>query len=125
MTATFLLVAAGGAIGASARHAVNLTALRLFGPGFPVATLTVNVIGSLLMGLLVAWLGLRGTTYQAAFLMTGLLGGFTTFSAFSVDALVLIDRGQTGLALAYILGSVSLSLLAAFAGMAIGRGILA
>lgn len=125
MTATFLLVAAGGAIGASARHAVNLTALRLFGPGFPVATLTVNVIGSLLMGLLVAWLGLRGTTYQAAFLMTGLLGGFTTFSAFSVDALVLLDRGQTGLALVYILGSVSLSLLAAFAGMAIGRGILA
>ena len=125
MMMNFLLVAAGGAIGASARFAVNLTALRLFGNGFPVGTLSVNILGSFLMGFLVAFLAERGGIPLAAFLMTGVLGGFTTFSAFSLDTLMLVNRGQGGLALIYVTASVGVSLFATFIGMAIGRSIFA
>lgn len=124
MMTNFLSVAAGGAIGASARYAVNLTALRLFGAGFPVATLGVNVLGSFLMGLLAVALAERGGALSP-FLLTGVLGGFTTFSAFSLDTLALWERGQAGLAVTYVILSVAASLLAVFAGLAIGRSILA
>ncbi len=120
----FLSVAAGGAIGASARYAVNLAALRLLGPGFPLATLGVNVLGSFLMGLLAVTLAGRGSAL-APFLLTGVLGGFTTFSAFSLDTLTLWERGQGGQALVYVILSVAASLLAVIAGLAIGRSILA
>ena len=125
MMMNFLLVAAGGAIGAASRYAVNLVTLRLFGTGFPVGTLTVNVLGSLAMGLLVAFFGQRGGPQLAAFLMTGVLGGFTTFSAFSVDTIMLLHRGDVGLALLYIGASVLASLLAVFVGMVIGGSIFA
>jgi CrcB protein len=121
-----LLVAAGGAIGASLRHLANLAALRLAGPGFPWATLFVNVAGSLAMGLLVGWLARRaGTSSQELrlFLATGILGGFTTFSAFSLDFAVLWERGALGTALAYAMASVVLSLCAVFAGLAISRSM--
>ncbi|MFN3131081.1 fluoride efflux transporter CrcB [Roseibium sp.] len=119
-----LLVMIGGGIGAGGRHLVSMATLRLFGPGFPVGTLAVNVIGSLAMGLFVGWL----VKHEAAhlqplryFLATGLLGGFTTFSAFSLDTSVLWERGDTMLALIYVVGSVVLSILAVFAGLAVMR----
>ena len=112
-------VALGGALGASARHGVNLGAARLLGPGFPWATLGVNVAGSFLIGLLVAALG-RDSAW-APFLLTGLLGGFTTFSAFSLDAVALLQKGQGGAAAAYVLASVLLSLAALVAGLSLGQ----
>lgn len=112
------LVFLGGGIGAALRHGVNRLALAWFGPGFPVGTMIVNVLGSLLMGLLVTLLaeGPAASQNLRLFLATGLLGGFTTFSAFSLDALTLWERGQPGAAAAYVLGSVLLSL----AGIALG-----
>ncbi|KZY33814.1 protein CrcB [Roseovarius sp. HI0049] len=122
MTMTLLHVALGGAIGASARYLTSVAALRLIGPGFPWATLFVNAAGSFLMGVIVVLLAREGGTKAAApFLMTGLLGGFTTFSAFSLDAMALYERGQVTLAGAYVLGSVILSLAAIVLGMALVR----
>lgn len=117
-------VALGGAIGASLRYLASVGATRAFGPGFPVATVFVNILGSFLMGMLVVVLAEKGGTRFAPFLMTGLLGGFTTFSAFSLDAVTLYERGQTLLAGGYVIGSVVLSLAALVAGMAVTRGML-
>lgn len=117
-------VALGGAIGASLRYLASVGATRAFGPGFPVATVCVNILGSFLMGVLVVVLAEKGGTRFAPFLMTGLLGGFTTFSAFSLDAVTLYERGQTLLAGGYVIGSVVLSLAALVAGMAVTRGML-
>ncbi len=119
-----LQVALGGAAGAVARHGVNIGAGRLFGPGFPVGTVAVNILGSFLMGLLVVVLAARGNALSPL-LMTGLLGGFTTFSAFSLDAVTLWQRGQGAVALAYVAGSVGLSLAALLAGLAAGQKVLA
>lgn len=119
-----LQVALGGAVGAVARHGVNIGAGRLFGPGFPVGTLAVNVAGSFLMGLLVVVLAGRGNAL-APLLMTGLLGGFTTFSAFSLDTVTLWQRGQGAVALAYVAASVGLSLAALLVGLAVGHKVLA
>ncbi len=123
MLSTLLQVALGGAIGASARYLTSVGAMRLMGPGFPWGTLAVNVIGSFLMGVLVVLLAQKGGMKAAPFLMTGILGGFTTFSAFSLDALTIYERGQTGLALTYIVASVVLSLLAILAGVLIMRAL--
>jgi CrcB protein len=114
-----LFVAAGGAIGAGCRHLVGLAALRLLGPGFPFGTLTVNVVGSLLMGVLIGSLALRfeAPAGLRLFLATGVLGGFTTFSAFSLDVAVLAERGETAAAAGYIAASVVLSIGALFAGL--------
>lgn len=119
-----LQVALGGAVGAVARHGVNIGAGRLLGPGFPVGTLAVNIAGSFLMGLLVVVLAGRGNAL-APLLMTGLLGGFTTFSAFSLDTVTLWQRGQGAMALAYVAASVGLSLAALLAGLAVGHKVLA
>lgn len=119
-----LLVMLGGAFGAGGRHLVNLISLRIVGPGFPVGTMTVNVIGSLAMGLFVGWLarndagGLQGVRYLVA---TGFLGGFTTFSAFSLDTAVLWQRGDSGMAIFYVCVSVLLSIVGVFAGLFIMR----
>ena len=120
-----IFVAAGGAVGASLRHLVNQASLRLFGPHFPWGTLFVNVVGSLVMGLFVAWLVRRlgGGPEARLFVATGLLGGFTTFSAFSLDVAVLWERGAGSLALLYAAASVLLSVAALFAGLAIGRSM--
>lgn len=123
-----ILVALGGGLGAAGRHLVNLAALRAFGPGFPAGTLAVNVIGSLLMGLLVGWLASRaGGSGNALrlFLATGFLGGFTTFSAFSLDVATLWERGALGAAALYAGISVTASILALFAGLAAMRAIAA
>jgi CrcB protein len=119
----YLIVFLGGGLGAALRHGVNVGLPRFFGPGFPYATLFVNVTGSFLMGAIVAWFAFRGEAPQAwrLFLTTGILGGYTTFSAFSLDFALLYERGAYGLAALYVLGSVGLSLLGIFAGLALVR----
>lgn len=122
------LVALGGGLGAAGRHLVNLAALRTFGPGFPVGTLTVNVAGSLAMGLLVGWLASRPEGVGPGlrlFLATGFLGGFTTFSAFSLDAVSLWERGEATTALIYAAVSVAASIAALFAGLMVMRSLTA
>jgi CrcB protein len=118
------LVAIGGAIGSALRHLVNLAALRLE-PGFPWSTLSVNVAGSFAMGVLVELVARRfGASNEVRlFLMTGILGGFTTFSAFSLDAVVLWERGALASAALYVGASVALSLAALVAGLWLARGL--
>lgn len=125
MLTNLLHVVLGGGIGAGLRYLTNVGALRLFGPGFPVATLVVNVLGSFLMGLLVELLAQKGGQRLAPFLMTGVLGGFTTFSAFSLDTITLWQRGETVLALVYVGMSVVLSLAAIALAMHLFRGAFA
>lgn len=124
MFTTLIQVALGGAIGASARYLTNVGAMRLIGPGFPWGTAVVNVVGSFLMGVLVVVLAERFGNRLAPFLMTGVLGGFTTFSAFSLDAVTMWERGQTAIAGLYVIGSVTLSILALVAGLALARSLL-
>ena len=120
-----LYVALGGAIGASLRHLVNVASLKWFGPGFPWGTFTVNILGSLAMGIFVELLTRRlgGSQELRLFVATGLLGGFTTFSAFSLDVVGLWDRGAASTAVIYAAGSVVLSVAALFAGLALARAI--
>lgn len=119
-----ILIALGGALGAVLRYAsVSLTA-RIFGPGFPMGVMAVNVAGSFAMGLVAAYLLERtGGSRGALFLATGVLGGFTTFSAFSLDAVGLIEAGRFGAATAYVGGSVALAILALYAGLVLGRSM--
>jgi fluoride exporter len=120
---SFLLVFLGGGIGAALRHGVNLAAARWLGAAFPYATLIENVTGSLVMGLLAAWFAFKGDASQGwrLFLTTGILGGYTTFSAFSLDVALLYERGELGLAALYVLASVALSIGGLFAGLALVR----
>jgi CrcB protein len=119
----FLLVFLGGGVGAALRHGVNLLTARWFGLAFPYATLFENVTGSLLMGVLAAYFGFKGDLSQSwrLFLTTGILGGYTTFSAFSLDAALLYQRDEFGMAALYVLASVALSILGLFAGIALVR----
>jgi CrcB protein len=126
MTGVFLSVAAGGAIGASLRWMVVRWAGQALGPAFPYGTLIVNVAGSLAMGVVTVIMMERFSGSWGRFgpfLMTGVLGGFTTFSAFSLDALDLIERGRNLAAAAYIGGSVGLSILGLWAGLTLARGV--
>ena len=118
----YVLVFFGGGIGAALRHGVNMAAARL-GLAFPLGTLAVNVVGSFLMGVLVAWFALRGGVDQhlRLLLTTGLLGGFTTFSAFSLDAALMWQRGALAQLALYAGGSVLLAVAGLFAGMAAVR----
>lgn len=122
MANTLFLVALGGAGGSCLRHLIALGAASLLGPAAPAGTFAVNVLGSFLMGVLVVALADRDVRL-APLLMTGLLGGFTTFSAFSLDSVRLLERGALGLAFAYIAGSVAISLAALSLGMAIARAM--
>ena len=121
-----LFAAAGGAIGAGARHLVNIGFGRALGAGFPWSTLFVNVLGCLLMGMLIEILALRLNVSPEVrtLLVTGVLGGFTTFSAFSLDFAVLIERGETLSALVYALGSFAAAIGALFIGLSLVRAIL-
>lgn len=118
----YLIVFLGAGFGGMARHAVNVTALKL-GSTFPWHTLVVNVVGSLLMGLLIGWLTFKGNAPQEwrLFAATGVLGGFTTFSAFSLDAALLFERHSGTQMALYVVGSVGLSILMLFAGLAVFR----
>jgi len=119
----FILVFFGGGLGAAFRHLVNVTAARAFGTGFPYGTFIINITGSIVMGLIAGYLAFRGEATQHArlFLMTGILGGYTTFSAFSLDAVLLYERGALGLAAFYVVGSVGFSILGLFAALALVR----
>jgi CrcB protein len=121
--AGFLIVFLGGGIGAVLRHGVNLWAARLLGVTFPWGTLFVNVTGSLLMGLIAAYFAFKGDASQhmRLLLTTGVLGGYTTFSAFSLDVALLSERGEVALAAGYILASVVLAVGGLFAGLALVR----
>lgn len=123
--ASIAQVALGGAAGSVLRYMTNVTAGRLFGMGFPMGTLIVNVLGSFLMGALVVVLAEKGLTRHAPLLMTGFLGGFTTLSAFSLDTVTLWERGQTGLALAYVALTLILSLAALVLAMQLLKGTFA
>ncbi len=122
----FFAAAAGGALGAGARFLVNVGFAQLFGSSFPWATLTVNVVGSFLMGVLVALVQpvLGGSALWRTFLATGVLGGFTTFSAFSLDAFELFERRQPMLAAVYVAASVGLAIAALMAGLATAKATL-
>lgn len=105
------------------RHGVNVVCARLFGTGFPFGTFAVNITGSIVMGLLAGYFAFKGEATQAwrLFFMTGILGGYTTFSAFSLDSVLLFERGQLGLAAFYIVASVALSIGGLFAGLVLVR----
>ena len=119
----YLVVFLGGGIGAAMRHGINLAVARLLGTAFPYGTLLINVTGSLIMGLVAAYFAFKGDASQhwRLFLTTGILGGYTTFSAFSLDAALLYERGEVGLAALYVVASVALSILGLFAGLALVR----
>ncbi len=119
----FMLAVVGGALGSGARYLVNVGAARWLGVAFPWATLIVNIAGSFAMGLLVEYVILRhnGSPELRTFLATGILGGFTTFSAFSLDVATLADRGDLALAALYVAASVAISIAALYAGIALAR----
>jgi len=122
---TVLWVALGGAIGSAARYGVNVWSGQILGAEFPWHTFIVNVAGCFAMGVLVALMALKLNVGQdgRSFLITGILGGFTTFSAFSLDFALLVERKTYGAALAYGIGSVALSLMAVFAGLYLVRSL--
>lgn len=125
MIATLAVVALGGGLGAGLRF-LAVQAMSRAMPGFPAGTMAVNVAGSLVMGIAAVILMERGGFGRLApFLVTGVLGGFTTFSAFSLDALYLIERGRTGAALGYVAGSVALSIGGLALGLWLARRALA
>ena len=113
------IVFLGAGLGGLLRHVMNTAMTSLMGTGFPYGILAINVLGSTAMGLLAGWLALRGEAPAELrlFLATGLLGGFTTFSAFSMDTALLVERGETHLAAIYVVGSVLFSILGLFAGL--------
>ena len=121
----YLLVFLGAGLGGALRHGVNVACARAFGRAFPWGTLAVNVVGSFAMGVLAAWLVLRagaaGSQPLRLFLATGVLGGFTTFSAFSLDAVLLWERGEGLLAVAYVAASVALCIAGLAAGLSLVR----
>ncbi len=124
----FLLVAAGGAFGAGMRHLASGAVLHRMGSDWPYATFSINVLGSFLLGLLagcLAYKGAEGSSQLRLLLGTGVLGGFTTFSAYSLETALLIERGKIASAAAYALGSVAVGLVFVFAGLIIARRVFA
>src|ERR1044072_8644511 len=121
----YLIVFLGAGVGGALRHGVNVGAAKLFGFGFPFGTFIVNVVGSFIMGLLAGYFAYRAGLPQHVrlFLTTGILGGFTTFSTFSLDAAVLIERHAYGAAAGYVVGSVAAALAGLFFGLAVFRSV--
>ena len=121
--ASYFLVFFGGGLGATLRHLVNVICARCIGTAFPYGTFIINISGSTIMGLIAGYLAFKGEASQPwrLFLMTGILGGYTTFSAFSLDTAMLYERGEIALALFYVLGSVLFSIAGLFAGLALVR----
>ncbi|UHS56541.1 fluoride efflux transporter CrcB [Agrobacterium vaccinii] len=119
------LVAIGGAIGSVARYLVGIWGVKLMGPNFPWGTITVNVVGAFFIGLMVEVVARRfdASSEVRVFIVTGILGGFTTWSSFTLDTVVLFERGDLGLAAVYLLASLVVSFAAIFAGLALGRAL--
>lgn len=119
-----LLVVVGGGIGAGIRHLTNIGALRLVGSNYPWGTMAINIVGSFAMGLFIATLARRGGSNEVRlFVATGILGGFTTFSAFSLDFATLWERGATLPAFGYALASVIGAIIALFLGLWLARSL--
>lgn len=120
---SYILVFFGGGLGASLRHAINVGCARVCGTNFPYGTFVINITGSLVMGLIAGYLAFKGEASQPwrLFLMTGILGGYTTFSAFSLDTVLLYERGELGLAALYVVSSVVLSIAGLVTGLALIR----
>lgn len=126
MISTLFLVALGGAIGAALRFVSGLAVLRLVGiTEFPLAIIMVNVIGSFAMGVFVVAAAQKGLTHFSPFVMTGVLGGFTTFSAFSLETVTLMERGAFAAAALYVSASVIVSIAALMLGLWLARGVFA
>lgn len=126
MFTTLIQVAIGGALGASARYLTGVAVLRVVGAQtLPLGVMVANVLGSFVMGALVVWMGQRGLSHFNPLLLTGLLGGYTTFSAFSLEAYTLFERGEVALAALYVALSVGLSIAGLVAGVLMMRGMLA
>ncbi|MCJ2034081.1 fluoride efflux transporter CrcB [Methylobacterium sp. J-068] len=120
----FLIVFLGAGLGGMARHGVGLLALR-YGTAFPYGTMGINILGSILMGVLAGWYTMRGgSQHLRLFLATGILGGFTTFSSYALEGILLLERGEVGAALIYILGSVVLGLAGLLLGLMLMRMVL-
>ncbi|MBS0529779.1 MAG: fluoride efflux transporter CrcB [Proteobacteria bacterium] len=121
----YVLVFVGGGLGATLRHVINVSCARCLGTSFPYGTFIINITGSLVMGLIAGYLAFKGEAAQPwrLFVMTGILGGYTTFSAFSLDAALLYERGQLGLAAFYVIGSVALAIAGLFGGLALMRSL--
>ncbi len=123
----YVLVFVGAGLGGVLRHVVNLAITRIAGADFPWGTAFINVSGSLAMGVLVGWLAFRAgagwTQPTRLFIATGILGGYTTFSTFSLESVLLIERHQIGAALAYVGGSVALGFLGLWAGLSLVRSL--
>src|SRR3954462_8488040 len=119
----YLLVFIGGGLGSTLRPIVNVVSRRVLGTAFPYHTFIINITGSFVMGLIAGYLAFKGEASQPwrLFLMTGVLGGYTTFSAFSLDTALLYERGAIGLAALYVAGSVVLPIAGLFAGLALVR----
>ena len=119
----YLLVFIGGGLGSMLRYGVTVASARTLGTHFPWGTFLINVTGSIVMGLIAGYLAFKGEASQPwrVFIMTGILGGYTTFSAFSLDAALLYERGEIGLALLYVSASVFLAIAGLFAGLALVR----
>jgi CrcB protein len=119
----YILVFIGGGLGSTLRYIVNMVSARLLGTAFPYHTFIINITGSTVMGLIAGYLAFKGEASQPwrLFLMTGILGGYTTFSAFSLDTAMLYEKGEIGLAVLYVVGSVVLSIAGLFAGLALVR----
>jgi CrcB protein len=119
----YILVFIGGGLGSTLRHTINMVSARLLGTAFPYHTFIINITGSTVMGVIAGYLAFKGGASQPwrLFLMTGILGGYTTFSAFSLDAAMLYEKGELGLAALYVAGSVVLSIAGLFAGLALVR----
>ena len=115
----YLIVFLGGGVGAAIRHGLNGMGLRLMGPDFPYATVFINITGSAIMGVIAGYFAFKGDASQhwRLFLTTGILGGYTTFSAFSLDAALLYERGELALSALYVTVSVVLSIAGLFAGL--------
>jgi fluoride exporter len=120
---SFVIVFVGGGLGAALRHGVNLLVSALTGANFPFGTLAINVLGSFLMGVIVGYFTFQGASTQhwRLFLTTGILGGFTTFSAFSLETVLLYERGQPATAAVYVLASVGLAIAGLVAGLSLLR----
>ena len=124
MTFTFFQVALGGALGATLRYATVISAARILGANFPVGTIFINILGSFIMGFLVVALDQRNWLNLYPFLMVGLLGGFTTFSAFSLDTYMLYEQGNIVGLMLYVTISVLFSIMALFGSIWLGRYLI-
>jgi CrcB protein len=121
----YLMVFLGGGLGAMLRHGLNLAGVRMLGTHFPYATFLINITGSIVMGVIAGYFAFKGvggaSQHWRLFLTTGILGGYTTFSTFSLDAALLYERGEVGLAAFYVIGSVVIAIAGLFAGLTFVR----